>query len=343
MRRTFSKSSKQKITAMGLAVMMTAQSPAMAAEIETSQTENTVVTQEDSQEEATVAEDVSAAEQETVTEQETVSEQDSVMVQETASEENAIEEVSTEIVTEETDNEESVSSEDISVLETKISEIEDVTIEEIAETIEEETIEEETEDLTTEDVIEEQNLAATQSAFAEGWTLHDDGTYTYVQNGIQLKNCVAMVDGSYYGFDESGIMYANGIFSMVEDGVWNYYYASENGSLYVNQWVEVPNMLDGSAWYYFGDGGRAYKSGIYNVNGTDYYFSHNGKMATSSVCIQNDIYYIADENGYLTQAPKTGWVLIGENYYYMQDGAMKKDCVAQIAGKYYKFNYAGIL
>ena len=29
---------------MGLAVMMTAQSPAMAAEIETSQTENTVVT-----------------------------------------------------------------------------------------------------------------------------------------------------------------------------------------------------------------------------------------------------------------------------------------------------------
>ena len=56
---------------MGLAVMMTAQSPAMAAEIETSQTENTVVTQEatqeDSQEEATVADDVSAAEHETVT------------------------------------------------------------------------------------------------------------------------------------------------------------------------------------------------------------------------------------------------------------------------------------
>ena len=80
MRRTFSKSSKQKITAMGLAVMMTAQSPAMAAEIETSQTETTVVTQEatqeDSQEEATVAEEVSAAEQETVTEQETASEQD---------------------------------------------------------------------------------------------------------------------------------------------------------------------------------------------------------------------------------------------------------------------------
>ena len=201
------KISKKQIGAMGLAVMMTAQSTAMAAEIETSQTETTVVTQEvsqeDFQEEATVAEDVSAAEQEIVTEQETVSEQDSVMVQETASEENAIEEVSTEIVTEETDNEESVSSEDISVLETKISEIEDVTIEEIAETIEEETIEEETEDLTTEDVIEEQNLAATQSAFAEGWTLHDDGTYTYVQNGIQLKNCVAMVDGSYYGFDES--------------------------------------------------------------------------------------------------------------------------------------------
>ena len=49
------------------------------------------------------------------------------------------------------------------------------TIEE--ETIEEETIEEETEDLTTEDVIEEQNLAATQSAFAEGWTYYQINIY----------------------------------------------------------------------------------------------------------------------------------------------------------------------
>ena len=73
------KISKKQIGAMGLAVMMTAQSTAMAAEIETSQTETTVVTQEvsqeDFQEEATVAEDVSAAEQETVTEQETVQEE----------------------------------------------------------------------------------------------------------------------------------------------------------------------------------------------------------------------------------------------------------------------------
>ena len=101
------KISKKQIGAMGLAVMMTAQSPAMAAEIETSQTETTVVTQEvsqeDFQEEATVAEDVSAAEQETVTEQETVSEQDHVMVQETVLEEDAIEETSIEVVTEETD------------------------------------------------------------------------------------------------------------------------------------------------------------------------------------------------------------------------------------------------
>ena len=125
------KISKKQIGAMGLAVMMTAQSPAMAAEIETSQTENTVVTQEatqeDSQEEATVVEDVSAAEQETVTEQETVSEQDSVMVQETASEENAIEETSIEVVTEETD------------------------------------------ELTTEAVEEGKNIVAAQSAITDGW------------------------------------------------------------------------------------------------------------------------------------------------------------------------------
>ena len=43
------KISKKQIGAMGLAVMMTAQSTAMAAEIETSQTETTVVTQEATQ------------------------------------------------------------------------------------------------------------------------------------------------------------------------------------------------------------------------------------------------------------------------------------------------------
>lgn len=82
--------------------------------------QNTVVTQEDSQRRAAVAEDVSTAGQETVTEQSCFRARFCYGT-ETASEENAIEEVSTEIVGNR--QRRRCVLRIISVLETKISEI----------------------------------------------------------------------------------------------------------------------------------------------------------------------------------------------------------------------------
>ena len=332
---------------MGLAVMMTAQSPAMAAEIETSQTENTVVTQEatqeDSQEEATVAEDVSAAEQETVTEQETVSEQDSVMVQETVLEEDAIEETSIEVVTEETDNEESTSSEAQEtkesveiVTEAESREVENATIEDVETT-------EENEEVTTEEVLEENDLVAAQSALTEGWHTDSEGNRTYVKEGNLVKEDVIFIDDAYYGFDSNGKMYANTYFSFWDSElrreIW--YRAKADGSLYVNEWYK--DYGDGyGKKYYYGENGKA-STGFTEINGKKYYFEEEGRpyLRTNKVVYENGIAYVCGEDGVLIELLDNQWTLVDGNYYYVQNGEAITNRIVQINGKYYGFSSNG--
>ena len=307
------KISKKQIGAMGLAVMMTAQSPAMAAEIETSQKETTVVTQEvsqeDSQEEATVAEDVSAAEQETVTEQETVSEQDSVMVQETVLEEDAIEETSIEVVTEETDNEESTSSEAQEtkesveiVTEAESREVENATIEDVETT-------EENEEVTTEEVLEENDLVAAQSALTEGWHTDSEGNRTYVKEGNLVKNNVISIDDAYYGFDSNGKMYANTYFSFWDSElrreIW--YRAKADGSLYVNEWYK--DYGDGyGKKYYYGENGKA-STGFTEINGKKYYFYETRWpfLRRDGTVSENGTAYVCGEDGVLIELLDNQW------------------------------------
>ena len=345
------KISKKQIGAMGLAVMMTAQSTAMAAEIETSQTETTVVTQEvsqeDFQEEATVAEDVSAAEQETVTEQETVSEQDSVMVQETASEENAIEEVSTEIVTEETDNEESTSSEAQEtkesveiVTEAESREVENATIEDVETT-------EENEEVTTEEVLEENDLVAAQSALTEGWHTDSEGNRTYVENGKLIKNNVIFIDNAYYGFDWDGKLYIDTELyidnivliwdgdKFVKTGISGFYRAKSDGTLYQNEWYEDS---DGNT-YYYGEECTAYE-GIQQVLGKFYYFSE-GRVSKKNMLFSIDSNtYRAKSDGSLCM---NEWYkdADGTYYYYDENGHNIKNKVQKIGDSYYGFDSNG--
>ena len=345
------KISKKQIGAMGLAVMMTAQSTAMAAEIETSQTETTVVTQEatqeDSQEEATVAEEVSAAEQETVTEQETVSEQDSVMVQETVLEEDAIEETSIEVVTEETDNEESTSSEAQEtkesveiVTEAESREVENATIEDVETT-------EENEEVTTEEVLEENDLVAAQSALTEGWHTDSEGNRTYVENGKLIKNNVIFIDNAYYGFDWDGKLYIDTELyidnivliwdgdKFVKTGISGFYRAKSDGTLYQNEWYEDS---DGNT-YYYGEECTAYE-GIQQVLGKFYYFSE-GRVSKKNMLFSIDSNtYRAKSDGSLCM---NEWYkdADGTYYYYDENGHNIKNKVQKIGDSYYGFDSNG--
>ena len=59
-----------------------------------------------------------------------------------------------------------------------------------------------------------------------GWFVEAEKTYYYV-DGEKVVNCIREIDGDYYGFDPSGIMFCDRDFES-RDGVM--YYDSELGT-----------------------------------------------------------------------------------------------------------------
>ena len=157
------------------------------------------------------------------------------------------------------------------------------------------------------------------------WYCTEDGYWYYVQDGELVKDCSIEINGKQYRFDWNGKMQTQGVD------------INEDGSLRVNTntWIHT-----GSSWQYYGEDGQPYTNGIYEIAGVKYHFS-DGYMSTSKIVSEDNIYYVADENGYLTQIPDTGWILIGSDYYYAQNGAIVTSNIRKINGAYYAFDYNG--
>ena len=157
------------------------------------------------------------------------------------------------------------------------------------------------------------------------WYCTEDGYWYYVQNCEFVKDCTIEINGKQYRFDWNGKMQTQGID------------VNEDGSLRVNTntWIHT-----GNGWKYYGEDGQSYENGIYEIVGVNYHFA-NGYMSTSKIVSEDNIYYVADENGYLTQIPDTGWVLVGSDYYYAQNGAIVTSSIRKINGAYYAFDYNG--
>ena len=164
--------------------------------------------------------------------------------------------------------------------------------------------------------------------------------YVYSQNGTVLKNTIALIGGKYYGFDYSGFMYADTIFSMYdsEEGESYYYAADANGVLKKSTWVERYDD-----WYYIGSDYRAYAEGFYTIGGKSYYFNSWGEMVVNCTYTIDGVVYGFDENGAYKKLVDNSWNLVGKNYFYMKNGEILQNCVALIGGKYYGFNYNGVM
>ena len=157
------------------------------------------------------------------------------------------------------------------------------------------------------------------------WYKGDNGKWYYVQDGTLLKNCTAQIGETWYQFDSWGRMLTSGL------------NANADGSLRVNTWG-----YDGTYWHYYGADGQMYQSGLYEIAGVKYYFT-DGNMVTSDIVKVNNQIYVADANGYLTSAPKTGWILAGSDYYYVKNGTLLSGypAIEKINGAYYAFDYNG--
>lgn len=275
------KFSRKKFSAVGLAVLMSAQGPVMAAEVEGSQetkaqeTTSEIPSEESESTEETVAE--TAASEQDLTEEPTVESTEQSELAETEETSEESDETSSETV-----------PESASEVQTEAES------------------EDETEALGDDGIQVEGNQIAVQ--IADGWQLDADGKYTYVKDGQIVKNCVIQINGAYYGFDENGIMYAGETF------VYNYghYRAKADGSLYISEWYQNK----GGTWYYYDGSGRLLRYEAATIGGKIYYFGWDG-LVTGATYLIDGKYYLANEGG--ERVLSVGWYKQGDSWYYVKD------------------------
>ena len=309
--------SKKQLGAVGLAAMMAVQTPAMAAEVTTSPEATVQETAQEQQEEVT----------ELQTEEVVESQAEIVEMQDQTVETSLEEESETSAQLEETvevEASESVKQEE--------SQSEDVqSVEEI-----------EAESSESENTADEYTLTENQEVLTDGWHQDSNGKYTYVKDGQLLKNCVEQIDGSYYGFDENGILYVNSRFYILDPRtthVVSKCRAKENGRLSVNEWDFEPYF---EKKYYYGEDGTAY-TGIHTIDGKIYCFDEYYALCQNNFYTRNGEVYYCDADGVATQIMNDAWGKLDDKYYYIKNKAPLKNCIEQINGIYYGFGETGFL
>ncbi len=169
-----------------------------------------------------------------------------------------------------------------------------------------------------------------------GWN-NCGGKYYYIKDNKMLTSCVENIDGKYYGFDSSGVMYDNEEFYIVGYLKWIYYRAKKGGALYQNEWYKN----EYGRYYYYGDDAQPV-SGFVTINGVNYYFYSDGSMYSSTSFTVDGKNYYADTNGKVTEL-KNGWNKINGKYFYVKDNRVCSSCVEKIGDKYYGFGYSGAM
>lgn len=132
------------------------------------------------------------------------------------------------------------------------------------------------------------------------WLL-SDGTYYYSKNGSLLKNCVEKINGVYYGFDYAGELYLDTTFSVWEGQKPFYYIAKADGSLYTNEWsLSEPDENGNRYWNYYGSDAKR-STGIRKIDGLYYYFEvNNWRLAYNRIAWEDGIYYYCGSDGVAT-------------------------------------------
>lgn len=163
----------------------------------------------------------------------------------------------------------------------------------------------------------------------DGW-YNIDGEWGYIDNGEHITHSIHNIDGKNYYFDYEGRMSQNGYIYLDYSRIG---YANESGALLCNQWRQV----DGS-WEYYDSNCERAESGIYDVGGTAYYFDYDGKMVTER--IESNYWFDATGAG---RVISDGWFETTDGWMYFEDGYRLNDCVAEIGGVKYAFDYSGYL
>ena len=124
------------------------------------------------------------------------------------------------------------------------------------------------------------------NSVVEGWSKKDGQWLYQLEDGSHIVNEWKQINGTWYHFDNSGLMQTGWI---KENGTW--YYLNDSGAMQTG-WVK-----DKGTWYYLNDFG-AMQTGWVKENGTWYYLNQSGSMETGWFTV-SDKWYYANESGAL--------------------------------------------
>ena len=176
-----------------------------------------------------------------------------------------------------------------------------------------------------------------------GWVVDGNKTYYYI-DGVMVKDKVIEIGKSLYGFNYSGVMYADTTFYKYMNGRTMYFRAKEDGRLYRSEWyyLKARWYAETDGWYYYGaDGGTV--SGIVKIGGKNYLFGNQGMLLSGRAGRDGNTWYAGDENGYPVLLSGSGWKQVAGKWYYLKSGAPVIQCVVQVGSKYYGFDEYGNL
>ena len=173
------------------------------------------------------------------------------------------------------------------------------------------------------------------------WTLVGSDWYYVKADGSVYENCIEKVNNNYYYFSYDGRIYLDDEYSYYDSELedWVFIRAKSNGVLCVNEWYQD----EYGEWYYYGEGGIAPRDTMLELKGVKYLFRYNGGLYENASLIVDNVLYVSDGKGVATAVANEQWTLIDGEWYYAIDGNLLTNCVYEIKGKLYGFNYDGAL
>ena len=124
------------------------------------------------------------------------------------------------------------------------------------------------------------------NSVVEGWSKKDGHWLYQLEGGSHVVNEWKQINGTWYRFDNSGVMQTGWI---KENGTW--YYLNDSGAMQTG-WVK-----DKGTWYYLNNSG-AMQTGWVKENEIWYYLNQSGSMETGWFTV-SDKWYYANESGAL--------------------------------------------
>ena len=173
-----------------------------------------------------------------------------------------------------------------------------------------------------------------------------NGKWKYkLGDGTYVTNRLILDQGKYYAVDSDGYMVVDNTvyvsnYNATGNGVSGTVQAGKDGVLVKGWYTNSTNIT-----YYFGDNYFAYRTGLYTIEGKQYYFQYKSLVKSRNFVYGGKV-YIADANGVVTLTDTTGqtkWVQLNGAWYYLKDGVALTNTLEEIDGSYYYFNDEGVM